>query len=1843
MNKLRVAQRPARFTRTASALAATLALLVAGCNSEGEGGASTMQAAPSGDRARALAAALNPAGWVAVTEPGDALMQNLTIPADAPTRGMWSAVGQWPMLGLHQAVLPSGKVLSWGTPPDGNSQNGRTFDLWDPSLGLFNAAAHQTSTDPNRQDSFCAPSALTADGQLMITGGNASGGTGNQLYAPATNTFSRGANTADQRWYAAMVTLADGRVMMLGGINPYTEGQYNDVAGALTRGESAMTPEIYENGAWRTLFGAQSRTAFGPDFLRASLPKVWLAPDGRVFGIATDQMYYVDANAGGGNGAITIAGAYKTPPQAGALNDTAPNVGPTMSGVMYAPGKVLAVGGNAYHNGAGFWGSRMATSIDLNGGGAVMTEMARMANARVFANLIVLPDGKVLATGGEIRANNDPALGVYAGEIWNPATNTWTTQASSTVFRGYHSQSALLPNGTVLVSGGGNPGPVQLTADVFYPPYLFRTVNGAAQLAPRPRLVGISGLKHAHGAQLQFDLSGNAPMSQVVLIGLSMGTHSFNSGQRRIPLSYTQDNFRITATVPNANLVPPGYYQVVAVDAAGVPSRGTIIAVGANVAPPPAATSAYAPPDTGTGGGTPPPPPPAGPTPPATATACSAEGQTCTLPAGSTATVWFGADTRWVSRTGMTGAPACDVATFGDPAVGTVKACRYEVTSTTPVPPATPTGARGAWSFDTLAGNTAADSSGNNRPLTLSGTTSVAGKVGQAVQFNGANASGSTAAAVLDTAGSFTVATWVRLDALTGWRTMVNQDGAAVSGFWLQYSEFVGNKFLLSMHDADTTTSAPVRAIGTTTPVAGQWYHVVGVRDKAAGTMKLYVNGRLEGSATYTGGWAANGTLNIGRGKYGAPNDWLAGAMDQVKAFGAALSDADVAALFNADNAPVTPPTGPIVVPAVNAPLIAAGGTATYTVAATAGLTYSWNFGDGSPATAFSATASTTKVFASPGIYGVTLTARAADGSTATRSFLQAVRGTTTTAGRPGASSALAVESRAGASPRLWVVNPDNDSVSVVDTATNARVAEVAVGRSPRAVAVAADGRIWVTNKDAASISIVSPSTLAVVQTVNLPAASRPHGLAFASGGSAFVVLEGLGRLLKLDPVSGATQASLDLGPNIRHLSLSGDGATALVSRFITPPLPGEGTAVVNTATAGGELLVVAAGPMTLSRTVTLRHSDKIDNEIQGAGIPNYLGAAVISPDGRSAWVPSKQDNIKRGTLRNGQPLNFQNTVRAISSRIDLVNQAEDLALRVDHDNASLASAAAYHPSGAYLFVALETSRQLAILDPVRGRELLKVDVGRAPQAVAVSADGTRVYVQNFMDRSVSVLDLNPLLNQGELVVPVAATVASVATERLAANVLRGKQFFHDARDPRLARDSYMSCASCHSEAGHDGRTWDFTGFGEGLRNTPSLKGRAGTGQGFVHWSANFDEIQDFEGQIRAFAGGTGLMTDTQFNTGTRNTPLGERKTGVSADLDALAAYLGSLNTFDRSPARNADGSLTAAALAGKAVFTNANCASCHGGTAFSGSGDATALKNIGTLKPTSGQRLNGALTGLDVPTLRDVWQSGPYLHDGSAATLAAAVQAHQGNTVAGADLSNLVAYLQQIGGDEPAPASPPTGTGNGTGLRASYFGNPTLSGTAVVTRTEAPWFDWGVGAPAPGIGADNFSVRWTGELQAVEAGTYQLRTLSDDGVRVWVNGVQVINNWTVHAPTVDTSAGITLAAGQRVPITVEFQEFSGGALLQLSWLRPGGSWAPVPASNLYPSAAPSSVPPATAVTCANEGGICTLPAGVTATVWYGAGTTWAVRPGVSGSLACTNAVFGDPLRGTAKSCRYQR
>lgn len=704
--------------------------------------------------------------------------------------------------------------------------------------------------------------------------------------------------------------------------------------------------------------------------------------------------------------------------------------------------------------------------------------------------------------------------------------------------------------------------------------------------------------------------------------------------------------------------------------------------------------------------------------------------------------------------------------------------------------------------------------------------------------------------------------------------------------------------------------------------------------------------------------------------------------------------------------------------PAAVAPSVS-GGLAAFTASATGqNVRYRWDFGDGTPVTSASASGSVTHRFATPGTFYVTAIVQDDRGAEQRATFLHNVH-LPLASSAPSRSTALLLEPRPAGDDRLWVVNPDNDSVSVFDSVTRTRLAEIPVGRSPRTLALAGTSAVWVTNQRGASISVIDTQSLAVTRTIAMPRASQPWGIVTSpAGGFALVTLAASGQLLKLDLATRATLATVDVGAHPQHLALDSGGTRALVSRFITPPLPGESTTTPQApAGSGAEVRVVATQNLTPVKTIVLAHGNRPDAENQGRGLPNYLGATAISPDGTQAWVPSKLDNVMRGMARDGLPLNFQNTVRAVSSRVAMDSLQEDLAARIDHDNASLASAAAFDPYGVYLFVALETSREVAVIDAHRGQQLFRIGVGRAPQALAVAPDRRRLYVSNFMDRSVDVIDLSPLVDQGLASARPLATLATVGVEKLSAEVFKGKQLFYDAKDTRLARDSYMSCASCHQDGGHDGRVWDLTGMGEGLRNTISLRGR-GNGHGRLHWSGNFDEVQDFEGQIRGLAGGTGLMADDRFLAGTRREPLGLPKAGQSTDLDALAAYVNSLTTFDPSPARTAAGGLSATAQRGSTSFA-ARCSSCHAGAAFSDS-DNRVLRDIGTIKASSGQRLGLQLMpGADTPTLRDAWDTAPYLHDGSAPTLEAAIRGHVDLSLTAAEVADLAEYVRQIGSEE--------------------------------------------------------------------------------------------------------------------------------------------------------------------------------------------------------------------------------
>lgn len=598
-------------------------------------------------------------------------------------------------------------------------------------------------------------------------------------------------------------------------------------------------------------------------------------------------------------------------------------------------------------------------------------------------------------------------------------------------------------------------------------------------------------------------------------------------------------------------------------------------------------------------------------------------------------------------------------------------------------------------------------------------------------------------------------------------------------------------------------------------------------------------------------------------------------------------------------------------------------------------------------------------------------------------------------AGVPSRSSTLAL-----ADGVVFVVNPDQGTVTALDAATFDVTWEQPACEGARTIAVRA--RVWVGCDD--GITRLDPATGALQDTLDLGRAVRVGGL-IALDTSVFATLEGPGELIELD-ADGGELGRWPVGPTARGLGALGDDVW--VTRFLSPE-------------DGGRLVHLDRSTGALSEVLLPPDTDTVDAEDRSRGLPNYLGAPSPSPDGAEVLVPAKQDNTLRGLVRDGQELTHESAVRAILSRVDVAAGAESLAQRLDFNDRALPTDAAFSPRGDKAYVVLMGSNSVEIVDAYTGALLgAMAQTGSAPRSVLVSADGLRAYVHVWLSRQVAVYDLTDVeanVSYGPLKI---ATVDLVTADALADDVLLGKQVFTNARDPRMSKDGYISCAVCHLDGDGDGRVWDFTDRGEGLRNTHDLRGRAGLGHGPLHWTANFDEVQDFENDIRGPFGGTGFLPQAVWEEGTRSDPLGDPKAGLNTRLDALAAYVSSLSVPVPSPHRAADGSMTDDAVAGQQLFADLACDACHGGPEYTDSG--TDLYDVGTLTPDSGMRRGEELLGLDPPTLRGVHASAPYLHDGSAETLLDVLTTANPADLHGATspltaeaLDELVAFLREL------------------------------------------------------------------------------------------------------------------------------------------------------------------------------------------------------------------------------------
>jgi len=246
--------------------------------------------------------------------------------------------------------------------------------------------------------------------------------------------------------------------------------------------------------------------------------------------------------------------------------------------VMYEPGKVMMTGGAPTNSTAPV---ASAEVIDFTASTPAWRLIDSMRYPRKHANSTILPDGTVLVTGGSNTvAFNDAAGAILAAELWNPVTERWTTMASAQVPRIYHSTALLLPDGRVLSAGGGRPkakngGQHNTNVEIFQPPYLF---NSSGQLAARPNVTSAPA-SASLGGSIQVKTPEAANIAKVTLLRLASVTHTFNMNQRFVRLTnFTRGAGTLTVSIPNdRNRLLPGFYLLFVLNSAGVPSVGRVL------------------------------------------------------------------------------------------------------------------------------------------------------------------------------------------------------------------------------------------------------------------------------------------------------------------------------------------------------------------------------------------------------------------------------------------------------------------------------------------------------------------------------------------------------------------------------------------------------------------------------------------------------------------------------------------------------------------------------------------------------------------------------------------------------------------------------------------------------------------------------------------------------------------------------------------------------------------------------------------------------------------------------------------------------------------------------------------------------------------------------------------------------------------------------------------------------------------------------------------------------------------------------------------------------------------
>jgi hypothetical protein len=454
--------------------------------------------------------------------------------ASPELHGRWQTLpSRMPINPIHAAMMPNGKVLV--VAGSGNDPDNRNFQaaVWDP-------AARTIRTLKVAWDMFCNGMVVLPDGRPFVFGGTVKydpflGESRASFFAPNSERFRDLPRMSGGRWYPTGTVLGDGSVLVYSGFND-TDGGVNP------------TVQMWTGSAW---------TAAGTAFAGVPLyPRQHLLPNGKVFvsGPNRESRLYDPAT-------------HRFTTVATTLFDRGRDYGtsvllPLTPANGFRPQVMILGGANP--------ATDTTELIDLSVPSPRWVEGPRMVRGRIELNATLLPDGKVLVSGGSVN-DEDAATAVKEAQLYDPESNSFSSGSVMEYPRLYHSNTLLLPDATV-VALGGNPlrKVYQDEIEIYSPPYLFSPAGGAAR---RPAITSAPTGAVRYGTGFRIGTPRPQEIRSVVLVRAGAATHAFDMEQRLVGLSFTTGARVLNARAPaNGNLAPPGYYMLFLLNAAGVPS-----------------------------------------------------------------------------------------------------------------------------------------------------------------------------------------------------------------------------------------------------------------------------------------------------------------------------------------------------------------------------------------------------------------------------------------------------------------------------------------------------------------------------------------------------------------------------------------------------------------------------------------------------------------------------------------------------------------------------------------------------------------------------------------------------------------------------------------------------------------------------------------------------------------------------------------------------------------------------------------------------------------------------------------------------------------------------------------------------------------------------------------------------------------------------------------------------------------------------------------------------------------------------------------------------------------------